>query len=41
MENAYRSLDVSGGQNVTIGDLEAAYDVSPNPEYVYGTKSAA
>jgi Ca2+-binding EF-hand superfamily protein len=36
---AYNSLDYSGNQCVTIADLENAYDVSPNPEFVYKTKT--
>jgi len=37
---AYNSLDKSGNQEVTIEDLERGYDVSPNPEFVFKTKSA-
>jgi len=36
---AYNSLDKSGNQCVTIDDLESGYDVSPNPEFVYQTKT--
>jgi len=32
-------LDVSGGQTVTIADLEAAYNFRVNPEYQFGQKS--
>jgi Ca2+-binding EF-hand superfamily protein len=41
VEMAYRSLDQSGRQLVTIEDLENNYDVQPNPEYVMGTKSGS
>lgn len=37
----YQKLDKRGGQNVTIGDLLDNYDVTPNPEFVNGRKSAA
>ena len=40
VEQAYQKLDRRGGQNVTIGDLIDNYDVTPNPEYVSGRKSA-
>jgi len=36
---AYNSLDKSGNESVTIADLERGYDVSPNPEFVYKTKT--
>lgn len=39
VEMAYKSLDVSGREMVTIDDLENNYDIQPNPEYVMGTKS--
>jgi len=39
VEMAYRSLDQSGRQLVSIEDLENNYDVQPNPEYVMGAKS--
>ena len=41
VEQAYCYLDKSGRQMVTIDDLENNYDVSPNPEYVMGTKSGS
>lgn len=37
---AYNALDRNGGETVTIAALMAGYDVSPNPEFVYKTKSA-
>ena len=37
----YQKLDKKGDQTVTLADLEAAYDVSLNPDVVYGSKSAA
>jgi len=33
VEAAYNKLDRTGRQNVTIGDLKANYDVTPNPDY--------
>ena len=33
VEAAYNKLDRSGRQNVTIGDLKANYDVTPNPDF--------
>lgn len=40
VECVYNKLDTRGGQNVTIADLERAYNVAPNPEYQSGCKSA-
>jgi len=36
---AYNSLDRNGNESVTIQDLIDGYDVSPNPEFVFKTKS--
>lgn len=36
---AYNSLDRQGNETVTIQALMDGYDVSPNPEFVYKTKS--
>ena len=33
VEAAYNKLDRSGRQNVTIADLRANYDVTPNPQF--------
>ena len=33
LEQAYKKLDTSGNEKVTIADLEANYDISPNPEF--------
>ena len=35
----YNRLDKSGNQCVTIADLDAAYCITPNPEYQAGVKS--
>ena len=39
LEQAYKKMDKCGNEKVTIADLEANYDVSPNPEYQCGKKS--
>ena len=36
---AYKKLDRNGNQTVSIEDLEANYDVTPNPQYQEGSKS--
>ena len=37
---AYNSLDRNGNETVTIAALMNGYDVSPNPEFVFKTKTA-
>lgn len=39
VEDVYRRLDKSGGENVTLACLEDNYCVLPNPEYASGQKS--
>jgi len=39
VEAAYNKLDQRRNQTVTIEDLEAAYDSSVNPEFVFGHKT--
>lgn len=39
VEKAYKKMDLSGNESVTIADLQANYDVSPNPEYQSGKKT--
>ena len=41
VEKAYNKLDKTGRQMVTIADLKANYDCSPNPQFQSGLKTCA